>query len=84
MLLALHRRSERQPLLFLGPLSNPAMGIWGVGDVVLAALAATLPVLRETLKVSSIAPQERFMVAAALLVTTSWWEAWKLLHWSRG
>ncbi len=78
VLLALHMRSEWQPLLSLGPLSNPAMVMWGVGAVAVAVLAANVPVLRDTLKVTSLTPQEWIFVLIAPLLATSWWEAWKL------
>lgn len=83
VLLALHMRSERQPLLSLGPLSNPIMVLWGVGAVVLVSLASSMPVLRETLKMAPLNAQDWIMAALAPLVTTGWWEAWKLLRWSK-
>ncbi|HEX2988984.1 MAG TPA: HAD-IC family P-type ATPase, partial [Chloroflexota bacterium] len=83
VLLALHMRSERQPLLSLGPLSNPAMVIWGVGALAVALLAANLPILRDALKVTPLAPQEWAFALIALLLTTSWWEVWKLARWER-
>lgn len=83
VLLALHMRSERQPLLSLGVLSNPAMVIWGVGAVALAVLAANVPFLSETLKMTPLSLREWVFAAIAPLVTTSWWEAWKLVRWGR-
>ena len=83
VLLALHMRSERQPLLSLGLLSNPAMVIWGIGAVMLPVLASNVPVLRDTLKMTPLAPQEWAIAVIAPLLTTSWWEAWKLVRWNR-
>ncbi len=82
-LLALHMRSERQPLLFAGPLSNPAMLLWGVAAAGLALLSANVPVLSETLKMTPLSAEEWIVAVGAPLLTTSWWEAWKLLRWGK-
>ncbi|MHB9092532.1 MAG: HAD-IC family P-type ATPase, partial [Chloroflexota bacterium] len=83
VLLAFHMRSERQPLLSLGPLSNPAMLIWGIGAIALAVLTANVPVLRDALKMAPLAPQEWVFAAVAPLLTTGGWEVWKLARWRK-
>jgi Ca2+-transporting ATPase len=83
VLLALHMRSERQPLRSLGVFSNWAMVAWGVGAVALALLSANVPVLSETLKMTPLSLREWVFAVIAPLLTTSWWEIWKLASWGK-
>jgi len=84
VLLALHMRSERQPVLLQGPRSNPAMALWGLGAVAALALVVGVPGLTETLKSTPLSAQEWLAAFVVPLVTTSWWEVWKLVRWTKG
>jgi Ca2+-transporting ATPase len=83
VLLAVHMRSERQPLLRLGLFSNPALVFWGVSAVALAVLSSSVPILRDTLKVIPLAPQDWALAILAPLLATGWWEAWKFFRWGK-
>jgi Ca2+-transporting ATPase len=81
--LAIHMRTERQPLVFRGPYSNVAMVIWGVAAVAVLALVVDVPVLTETLKATPLTGEDWLVALLTPLVTTSWWEAWKLGRWRK-
>ncbi len=79
--LALNMRSERQPFLARGARANGAMLLWGLGAVVTLALVVAVPGLTETLRATPLTPQDWLAAFLVPLVTTSWWEVWKLVRW---
>ncbi len=80
-LLALHMRSERQPLLSAGLLRNPAMGIWILAAVVTVLLATAVPPVGNALKTTSLDATGWLVAVAAPFLTTAWWELWKWARW---
>ncbi len=53
VMLALHLRSEREPLLRLGILSNRVMIAWAAATTVVLLLATAAPAIRSMFKVTS-------------------------------
>ena len=60
-----------------------AMLLWGLGAVATLALIVSVPGLTETLKATPLSGQDWLAALAVPLVTTSWWEVWKLARWAR-
>jgi P-type Ca2+ transporter type 2C len=78
--LAAHMRSERQPLLRLGPFSNVPYLLWSAGALLLTVLGVNVPILRTALHLAPITPAAWVVAVVAGLVAPSWWEAVK---WAR-
>ena len=83
VILAVHMSSERQPTLRRGPRSNPALAFWGVGAIATLALAVEVPTLTAALKATPLEATDWLMAFIVPLLTTSWWEVWKLARWGR-
>ncbi len=80
IVLALHMRTERQPLVLAGPFSNRALDIWAVAAIVVIGVSPSVPILSQSLKVTPLSLREWIIAIMTPIVTTSWWEAWKLLR----
>lgn len=65
------------------PFSNPAAVLWGLAAIGLVALSSEVPLLGQALKVTLLSPLEWVVIVVSPLLTTSWWEVWKLLRWRR-
>jgi P-type Ca2+ transporter type 2C len=77
VLLALNLRSERQPLLHLGLLSNKLMVIWGAAAMLFLVAVELLPQMQQAFKTSTLSGAQLFLVAVAVLVGTFWLEVVK-------
>lgn len=84
VILALQMRSERQPIVRRGLASNRGMALWGSAAVVTLALVESVPALWPAVKVTPLSLADWAMAAVAPIVTTSWWEVWRLarLRWA--
>jgi Ca2+-transporting ATPase len=77
--LAFVSRSEREPLISLGPLKNKAMDVWAV--VAFAFLfAVVFTPLGSIIKVTSLAPAQVLLIAAVAFVAIFWQEGVKMLR----
>ena len=78
VLLALTMRSDRQPLVELGLLSNRFMTLWAGAAVAFALILVVVPPLQVLAKTSSLSLPQWGLVVAASLVGTFWREVRKL------
>lgn len=79
VLLALHLRSEREPLARLGVFSNRLMNVW-LGAVVLVCIVCVLvPGVQAQLKTTSLTGSEWLLVVGMAFLGTSWIEVRKWL-----
>ncbi len=79
-LLALHLRSERQPLLRLGVFSNRPMVVWLAASILLALALTFVPVIQARLNTTGLTPAEWGGAIVAALLGTSWIEVVKLIR----
>jgi Ca2+-transporting ATPase len=77
--LALNLRSEREPLLRLGLLSNRLMVLWGVAAVLFAVFASLTPGVQSVLRTASLGPGQWALALGLALLGTFWIEARKWL-----
>ena len=77
--LALNMRSERQPLLQLGLVSNRLMVIWVAATVAFVLLATLVPGVQTALKTVSLSGGEWALAVGVALAGTFWMEARKWL-----
>jgi Ca2+-transporting ATPase len=75
--LALNMRSEREPLLRLGPFSNRVMLLWIIATLVFVALFSSLPGLQIALKTTTLTLSDWVLIVALSLAGTFWLEARK-------
>ena len=80
-LLALHMRSEHQPLATSLLFSNPAMVAWVLAAAATVALATSVPALSGALKAMPLDPAGWAVAILAPLLTTRAWELWKQWRW---
>ncbi len=78
--LAFNTRSEAQPLIRLGLLSNRVMVIWGLLAVVMLLLVTSVPILQTLIKTASLLPLDWLLVLVASFAATFWIEATKLIR----
>ncbi len=64
-------------------LSNRAMLLWVVAAALVAFSAANMPDLSQALKMTSLNVSDWMVALLTPIITTSWWEASKLLAWRR-
>ncbi|HEX8036088.1 MAG TPA: cation-transporting P-type ATPase [Ktedonobacterales bacterium] len=85
VLLALHLRSEREPLARLGVFSNRLMDVW-LGAVVLVCIAIVyVPGVQSRLNTTVLTGSEWLLVVGMAVVGTSWIEVRKwLVAWRAG
>jgi Ca2+-transporting ATPase len=78
--LALNFRSEREPLIKEGLLSNKVMLLWAIVVFVTLILGTSLPVIQTSLQITSLRLQDWVLVIAGPFVATFWMELAKILH----
>ncbi len=79
--LAAHMRSERQPLLRLGLLSNGPYLLWAAGALALLALGIAVPFFQGILHLAPLTASTWAVCLAAGLLAPSWWEVVKTARW---
>ncbi len=78
--LALNFRSEREPLIKEGLLSNKVMLLWALVVLVTLILGTSVPVVQTSLQITSLRLQDWVLVIAVPFVATFWMELLKILH----
>jgi Ca2+-transporting ATPase len=79
LFLALNMRSEREPLVQLGPLSNRVMILWGSATVGFVLFATLVPSVRPALKTVPMTGWEWTLAAGTAFAGSFWIEVRKLL-----
>ena len=77
--LALNLRSEHEPLLRLGPLSNRLMVVWGLAAVLFAIFASVTPGVQSVLRTSSLGATQWALAIGLAALGTFWIEVRKWL-----
>ncbi|HLN89735.1 MAG TPA: cation-transporting P-type ATPase [Candidatus Binatia bacterium] len=77
--LALNFRSDREPLIKEGLLSNKVMLLWGLVVVVTLLLGTSLPFIQSSLQITGLRLQDWALVIAVPFAATFWMEATKIL-----
>jgi Ca2+-transporting ATPase len=78
--LALNFRSEREPLIKEGLLSNKVMLLWALIVFVTLILGTSLPVIQTSLQITSLHLQDWVLVIVVPFVATFWMEFAKILR----
>ena len=78
--LALNFRSEKEPLIKLGLVSNKLMILWAVVVVATLAAGTSLPLLHNSLKITSLGLADWTLIIGVAFVATFWMELKKLLR----
>jgi Ca2+-transporting ATPase len=78
--LALNFRSELEPLIKEGLLSNKVMLLWAIVVFVTLILGTSLPVIQTSLQITSLRLQDWVLVIVVPFVATFWMELAKILH----
>lgn len=85
VLLALHLRSERQPLARLGVFSNTLMNVWLVAVVLVCIVLVYVPGVQSQVNTTSLTGREWVLVVVMAVVGTGWIEVYKwILAWRAG
>jgi len=79
VLLAFNLRSEREPLLRLGLLSNPLMIVWALATVLFALAVTLFPGVQNFFKTATLSSTEWGLIVAAAITGTFWLEVRKWL-----
>ncbi len=77
--LALNMRSEKEPLLKLGLLSNKLMAIWVIVTLSFVGAVTLLPGVQEVFKTTPLGPNDWLLLIPLALAGTFWLEIQKLL-----
>ncbi len=77
--LALNLRSEREPLVRLGPLTNRLMVVWGLAAVLFAVFATVTPGVQSVLRTAPLAAGQWALALGLALLGTFWIEVRKWL-----
>lgn len=75
--LALNLRSEREPLLRLGPFSNRLMVLWGAAAILFALIATLAPGVQAALRTTSLGAGQWLLALALAFLGTFWLEVCK-------
>jgi Ca2+-transporting ATPase len=78
--LALNFRSEREPLLREGLLSNKVMLLWALLVFVVLLAGTSLPFIQTSLQITGLRLQDWALVIAVPFVATFWMELKKILQ----
>ncbi len=78
--LALNFRSEKEPLVKLGLLSNKIMVLWAVVVVVTLLLGTSLPFVHDSLKITNLSVSDWALVIGVSFAATFWMELKKILR----
>jgi Ca2+-transporting ATPase len=79
ILLALNFRSEKEPLVKLGFLSNKVMVLWAVLAAATLIVGTSLPFVHDSLKITNLNPQDWALVIGVSFTATFWIELKKIL-----
>ncbi|MCJ7560933.1 cation-translocating P-type ATPase [Candidatus Bathyarchaeota archaeon] len=77
--LALNFRSEKEPLVKLGFLSNKIMIVWALVVVVTLLLGTSLPFVHDSLKITNLSLSDWALVVGVSFLATFWMELKKIL-----
>jgi Ca2+-transporting ATPase len=80
ILLALNFRSEKEPLVKLGFLSNKVMVLWALLVVVTLLVGTSLPFVHDSLKITNLSLQDWALVIIVSFAATFWMELKKILQ----
>jgi Ca2+-transporting ATPase len=83
VLLAFNMRSERQPILQIGPFSNRVMAVWGLVSVAFIVLVTSIPFLQTYLRTTALSLSLWGLILGLVFIGTSWLEVKKLLTFRR-
>ncbi|MCC3373582.1 cation-transporting P-type ATPase [Cohnella sp. REN36] len=83
LVLALFMRSEREPLVKLGLLSNRIMLLWIASAIVFLLAAVYVPYLQALLHLTSLHVIDWFAILVCSLATTAWIEIGKWVRWQK-
>lgn len=78
--LAFNTRSEREPLVRRGLLSNRVMTLWGLIAIIMLVSVTVVPFLQIQMKTTSLALSDWLLVVLASFAATFWIEASKLIR----
>ena len=78
--LAFNTRSETEPLVKRGLLSNKVMVVWGVSAVAMLFAVTVVPALHPLVRTTSLRLSDWLLVLVASFVATFWIEATKLIE----
>lgn len=76
--LAFVMRSQREPLVKIGPLRNRVMLVWGGAAVIFLVIITSVPAIQSVLKVTYLSPMSWLMAVAVPFVTIFWLELRKV------
>jgi Ca2+-transporting ATPase len=80
VLLALNLRSERQPLVRLGLLSNKLMLIWGTVTLLFIIVVELIPGVQQAFKTTTLSGAQLLLITAAVLFGTFGLEVEKIIR----
>jgi Ca2+-transporting ATPase len=80
ILLALNFRSEKEPLVKLGFLSNKVMVLWALLVVATLLVGTSLPFVHDSLKITNLSLQDWALVIIISFAATFWMELKKILQ----
>src|SRR5258708_22551148 len=80
VLLALHLRSERQPLVRLGVFSNRLMVVWLAATLLFVLAITVVPPVQARLTTTGLTPAEWGFAVLAAVLGTGWWEIAKRIR----
>ncbi len=83
VLLAFNMRSDREPLLKLGLLSNKVMVAWGMAAAAFAVLVTLLPEAHSAFKTASLSESTWIMIIILSLAGSFWIEVYKWVVFER-
>lgn len=83
LVLALFMRSEREPLIKLGLISNRMMLLWMSSAIVFLILAIYIPYLRELLHLAPLQYIDWIVVLICALLAPAWIEIGKWIYWGK-
>lgn len=81
VVLAAHMRSEREPLLRRGTLSNRPFLLWTAAVAARLVLGLTVPPIEARFHLTSLSSTAWFVAVGAGLLFPSWWEVARWLRW---
>ncbi len=81
IVLAIHMRSERQPLFTRGLRVTRPFALWALATVGLAVTGPLLPFLSRRLYLVPLSKAAWIVVTLAASILPSWWEIAKVIHW---
>jgi Ca2+-transporting ATPase len=83
VMLAFNLRSERQPIIELGPLANRVMDLWAVATVAFLVLVTNVPFVQAYVKTVTLRPGQWALVVGAAAGGTFWMEVKKAVTFPR-